>query len=98
MQITAPAFALLLAAVIAAAHAFVRGFAAVAAFAGFNLNRIQGAVICIFTMVFAALDTAADIMVGVLLRHDKHLLKFCLMAEIVCARQPELCNVKNGIF
>ena len=61
---------LLLAGVVASAHAFIGSFAAVAAIAGFNLDGIEGAVIGITAMVFAALYTAADIVVRILLRHN----------------------------
>ena len=54
---------------VAATHALIRGLAAVAAIAGLNLNSVQGTVIGISAMVFAALYAAADIMVRILLRH-----------------------------
>ena len=54
---------------VAAAHALIRGLAAVAAIAGFDLNSVQGTVIGISAMVLAALYAAADIMVRILLRH-----------------------------
>ena len=83
---------------VAAAHAFVGRLAAVAAFAGLDLNSIQRAVIGVSAMVFAALYTAADVMVRILLRHDKHLLKFCLLADILYPKRKIIFNVKNGIF
>ena len=83
---------------VAAAHAFVGRLAAVAAFAGLYLNCIQRAVIGVSAMVFTALYAAADVMVGILLRHGKHLLKFCLLADILCPQPKIIFNVKNGIF
>ena len=71
-------------AVIASAHALVRGFAGAATAAGFNLNAVQGAIVGVFTMILAALYAAADVMVWILLIHNNTSVFLCLSAILYC--------------
>lgn len=57
---------ILLFALIACAHAFIAGLAAVAVAAGFDLNTAQRAVIFIAAVEIAAFNAAADVPVGFL--------------------------------
>jgi len=85
-------------AVVASAHALVRGLAGAAAVAGLDLNAVQRAVIGVFAMILAALYTATDIMVGILLVHNNTSI-FCAFRPAYIAQVTLLsCIVKNYIF
>ena len=55
---------------IASAHAFVACLAVAAIAAGFYLNCLQGTVFLVSTVIAAAGNTAADMGIGLFLRHD----------------------------
>lgn len=79
---------------VAAAHAFVGCLAAAAAVAGLDLNAAQGAVIAVAAMILAALYAAADIIVGVLLRHNSTSKFYAVWRYYVVLFAGALFNVK----
>ena len=66
---------------IAAAHALVTGLSAAAVAAGLYLNGVQRAVLLITTMKGAAGYTAANVGIGLFLRHNEFLLRNILLTS-----------------
>ena len=77
---------------VAAAHALIGRPAAGSAVAGFYLDSAQGAVIAVAAMILAALDTAADIVVGIFLRHNATSIFFARRQAYVARKRGKTFN------
>ena len=83
-------FSFSLFALVACAHAFVAGLAAVAVRAGFHLDAAQAAVILISAVIIAAFNAAADILVGFLIHGDSPRLRNYLSAKFILSMFGEI--------